>query len=194
MRLNRSNPDLSGKYYNFYKSNFIIIIIHFYMKKIFLILAIIISISVKAQVTKVSLQASGLTCSMCSNAINKALKTIDFVDKVEPNIRTSNFDITFKPGSKIDFEKLKKKVEDAGFFVSRFIATVNFNNTKVKADEPVTVGDKSFQFLNLKDQVLNGEKALKIINKGYLSMKEYKKNANAISEVKGAKVYHVTVS
>jgi len=62
------------------------------------------------------MQASGLTCSMCSNAINKSVKSIDFVEKVMANIQTSTFEITFKPGSTIDFDLLKKKVEDAGFF------------------------------------------------------------------------------
>lgn len=161
------------------------------MKKIFFIAAIIISISANAQVTKVSLQASGLTCSMCSNAINKALKTVDFVDNVEPNIKTSNFEITFKPGSKIDFDKLKKKVEDAGFFVSNFIATVHFDNVQVKPGEPFTLADQAFQFMNLKDTGLNGDKTLKIIDKGFISAKEYKKNP--VADAKGAKVYHVTI-
>ena len=164
------------------------------MKKILFITAIIISISTKAQVTKVSLQASGLTCSMCSNAINKALKTLDFVDKIDPNIKTSNFDITFRPGSQVDFDKLKKKVEDAGFFVSRFIATVHFDNVQVKPGEPVTVGDKTFRFVNSQDRVLNGDKTLKIIDKGFLSVKEYKKNALAITDGKGEKIYHVIIS
>lgn len=164
------------------------------MKKIFFIIAIVISISANAQVTRVSLQASGLTCSMCSNAINKALKTVDFVDKIEANIKTSNFDITFKPGSKIDFDKLKKKVEDAGFFVSRFIALVHFDNVQVKPGEPVIVGDKTFQFVKSDDLALNGEKALRIIDKGFVSAKEYKKNADAIVEIKGTKVYHVNLA
>ena len=66
------------------------------MKNIFLLLAISISMVTKAQVTKVSLQASGLTCSMCSNAINKALKSLDFVDKVEADIKNYTFEILFK--------------------------------------------------------------------------------------------------
>lgn len=163
------------------------------MKKIFLIAAIVYSVAANCQVTKVSLQASGLTCSMCSNAINKALKSIDFVDKIDANIKTSNFDITFKPGSKIDFDKLKKKVEDAGFFVSTFIANVHFDNVKLKPGEPVTAGDKTFQFINAKNEALNGDKALRIIDKGFVSAKEYKKNAGSIADTKGVKIYHVTI-
>lgn len=76
----------------------------------------------QAQVTKVYLQASGLTCSMCSNSINKALKTLDFIDKVDADIKNYTFEISFKANSIVDFDKIKKKVEDAGFSVSDFVA------------------------------------------------------------------------
>jgi copper chaperone CopZ len=67
------------------------------MKRLFLI-AILFSINfcANAQINKVSIQASGLTCSMCSNAINKALKSIDYVDHVIANIKNSTFEIYFK--------------------------------------------------------------------------------------------------
>lgn len=163
------------------------------MKKIFLIAAIVYSVAASSQVTKVNLQASGLTCSMCSNAINKALMTLGFVDKIEANIKTSTFEISFKPNSNVDFDKLKKKVEDAGFFVARFTATVQFNNVKVKSGEPITVGDKTLQFVNVKEQILNGTKTVRVIDKGFVSSKEYKKNSVASSGSKHGKIYHVTI-
>ena len=90
------------------------------MKTIFLFVALAFSMATSAQVTKVSLQASGLTCSMCSNAINKALKTLDFVDEVDADIKTYTFEISFKENSNVDFDKIKTKVENAGFTVSGF--------------------------------------------------------------------------
>src|SRR5215212_1169922 len=108
------------------------------MKNIFLIAAIVYSVAASSQVTKVSLQASGLTCSMCSNAINKALKSLDFVDKVEANIKTSTFEITFKQGKRVDFDLLKNKVEGAGFSVANFTAAIQFNNVQLKSNQPVT--------------------------------------------------------
>lgn len=163
------------------------------MKTFFLITAFIFSISAYSQtITKVNLQASGLTCSMCSNAINKALKTLDFVDKIEANIKTSTFEISFKPNSRVDFEKLKNKVEGAGFSVAGFSATMQFNNTKVASNQPVLVGDKTLQFVNVKDQILNGPKTIKVIDKGFLSSKDYKKNSFTASG-NCTKVYHVTI-
>ena len=162
------------------------------MKTLFLLAASVLTISLHAQqVSKVSMQASGLTCSMCSNAINKSLKTINFVDKVTANIQTSTFEITFKPGSKVDFDKLKTKVEDAGFFVSQFVASVDFNNTAIKADQPVTIGDKTFQFVNTKEGVLNGTKPVRILNKGFVSSKEFKKNP--VASAAGATIYYATI-
>jgi len=137
---------------------------------------VLFSFTSVAQVKTVSIQASGLTCSMCSNAINKAIKSLDFVDKVDANIKNSSFDVSFKPGSNIDFDKLKKKVEDAGFFVARFTASVNFDKVAIVNDDHVVIGNTVFHFLNVKDQTLNGDKTIRLLDKGFVTAKEYKKN------------------
>ena len=144
------------------------------MKKFFLLLAIAISLGTKAQVTKVYLQASGLTCSMCSNAINKALKTLDFVDRIESDVKSYTFEISFKPNAQVDFDKIKKKVEDAGFSVSRFVAAIHFNNVQLKENGSVTIGNYTFSIINGKEQSLNGIQRVKLLDKGFVSSKEYK--------------------
>ena len=162
------------------------------MKSLFVILLVIFSLSGFSQISKVSIQASGLTCSMCSNAINKALKSLDFVEKVDANIKNSTFELTFKSGRYIDFNLLKKKVEDAGYSVANFAATVQFNNVQVKGGQPVSVGDYAFEIINAGDKVLNGLKELRFIDKGFLSGKEYKKNSSAmVVTTKG--VYHTLI-
>lgn len=160
------------------------------MKKIFLIIAISFSVATNAQVTKVSLQASGLTCSMCSNSINKALKTLDFVLQVEADIKTYTFDISFKPNSHIDFDMIKKRVENAGFTVSGFVATIHFNNVQIINSKPVTIEDKTFLFTNMKDQPLNGIKKVKVLDKGFVSPKEYKRNAFPVTS---PRTYNATI-
>ncbi len=170
------------------------------MKYIYLIIAVIFSFTATAQVTKVSLQASGLTCSMCSNAINKAIKSLDFVDKVDANIKNSTFDISFKQNAVIDFDKLKKKVEDAGFFVASFTANIQFDNVAIANDAHVNVGANDFHFLNVKDQTLSGNKTIKILDKGFIPAKEYKKNSSLTKmscyktgEENGKRIFHVTI-
>jgi len=170
------------------------------MKKISIILLTFLSFTVQAQVKGVTLQASGLTCSMCSNAIFKALQKLEFVDKVDPNIKTSSFDISFKPNADIDFDKLKAKVEDAGFFVANFTVTYNFNAIAIANDKHITVGNSVFHFLNVKDTTLSGEKKIRLIDKGFVSAKEFKKNSGFTKMAcyhsgtdKGQRIFHVTI-
>jgi copper chaperone CopZ len=170
------------------------------MKKLILLMVVFISVASQAQVKNITIQASGLTCSMCSNAIFKALKTLDFVENVEADIKTSSFNISFKPAAEIDFDKLKDKVEDAGFFVAKFTITWHFDNLSVVNDTHVTVGNRVFHFLNVKDGVLSGEKKLRLLDKGFVSAKEFKKNSSLTKmacyktgEENKTRVFHVTI-
>jgi copper chaperone CopZ len=162
------------------------------MKKIFLLLALVVSMAAKAQVTKVYLQASGLTCSMCSNAINKALKTLDFVDKVDADVKSYTFEISFKPNAQVDFDKIKKKVEDAGFSVSRFVAAIHFNNVQLKDNGTATIGNYTFSIINGKGQPLNGIQRVRLLDKGFVSSKEYKSNVFGEAST-SAGVYHASL-
>ncbi len=170
------------------------------MKITLLIIAVLFSVAVEAQVQQVTIQASGLTCSMCSNAINKALKSLEFVDKVDANIKNSTFDIFFKSGSSADFDKLKMKVEDAGFFVANFTVNLHFENIAITNDAPVTVGTNVFYFINVKNQTLYGNKTIRLLDKGFISAKEFKKNlnltkmtTNKTGEENGKRIFHVTI-
>jgi len=172
--------------------------------------SLFISSFANAQITGVSLQASGLTCSMCSNAINKSLKSLDFVDKVEANIKNSTFSILFKPGATINIDEIKNKVEDAGFFVASFSAIVHFDNQAVQNDNHLVVNGMAFHFLKTKDQTVNGDRNIRILDKGFVSAKEYKANskltlmdcyktgvaASCCSKEglpAGTRIYHVTI-
>lgn len=170
------------------------------MNKILLIIAILFSFTVNAQVKEVTIQASGLTCSMCSNSIFKALKTLDFVDNVDANIKNSSFSITFETGARIDFDKLKAKVEAAGFFVANFTVLIYVENLAISNDTHVNVGNEIFHFLNVKDKVLSGDQTIRILDKGFVSAKEFKKNSGLTKmscyrsgEENGKRIFHVTI-
>ena len=151
------------------------------MKNILMIIAILISGATNAQVTKVYLQASGLTCSMCSNSINKALSTLDFIDKVDADIQHYTFEISFKMNSCVDFDKIRRKVEDAGFSVSGFVAAIDFNNVEIKENEPVTIGSNTLIFVNGKSGMLVGVKQVRLLDKGFITSKEYRRNVFPVS-------------
>ena len=72
-------------------------------------------------IKKVSLVASGLTCSMCSKAIFKALTKLDFVDEVKVDIELSKFVLTFKSGKTVVIDQIKSAVADAGFSVQSLV-------------------------------------------------------------------------
>lgn len=153
------------------------------------------------ELVKVDLQASGLTCSMCSNAINKALRSLDFVEKVDANIKNSSFDIRFKKGAAVDFDKMKEKVEGAGFSVARFMVTLNFAALKTLDDQCVFIGNTGYRFVNLKERFLDGQKTIRIMDKGFITLKEYKKNPAGYSGKcydrigsPTTKLYHVILS
>ena len=181
------------------------------MKKRLLILAMVfIALSSNAQFTTATLQATGLTCAMCSNAINKALQKVPFVESVKPDIRNSSFSIVFKKDAEVDIDALKDAVEDAGFSVGSLKLTGNFNEVKIAADQHVKIGNENFHFLNVKSQVLNGEQTIAVVDKAFVTEKQFKKYSAATKMsciqtgkaasccVKdgipaAARVYHVTI-
>ena len=67
---------------------------------------------------------------------------------------------------------------------------LHFNNVQVNAGEPIKIQDKTFLFVNTKNQVLKGDNQLKILDKGFFSAKESKSN-NYI--VLSPQAYHVTL-
>ena len=74
-----------------------------------------------AEIKKVTLVAAGLTCSMCSKAIFKALTKLDFVDEVKVDIEQSKFVLTFKSGKTVVIDQIKSAVADAGFSVQSLV-------------------------------------------------------------------------
>lgn len=136
------------------------------MKKIFFVIAIIFCVTANAQITKAEIIATGLTCSMCSNAINKQLKKLPEIEKVDVDLNSNTFAIYLKKDNAISPRILKESIEKAGFFVGSMIVTLDLENPKI-TENP------NFIFLDTKSQ--KGEKRFKILDKGYLVMKDFKK-------------------
>src|ERR1700754_2194819 len=87
-----------------------------------------------SQIQSVSLQASGLTCSMCSRAIYKSLKKLPSVANVKEDIAHSSYHIQFKNAQQASLADLKKAVLDAGFSIAWMEVKANFNNVEVAND------------------------------------------------------------
>jgi copper chaperone CopZ len=181
------------------------------MKKLLLILIIALSaVPSQAQFTKATLQATGLTCAMCSNAINKALQKVPFVETIKSDIKNSAFTMAFKADTQVDIDALKDAVEDAGFSIGSLMLTGSFSETKIEKDQHIKIGNENFHFLNANNQVLNGEQTITVVDKNFVTEKQFKKHSSATKMscmqtgkaasccVKdgisaGERVYHVTI-
>lgn len=149
------------------------------MKHIFMALAFFVGMQANAQFSKASLQASGLTCSMCSKAVKTALEGVAFVEKVQVDIKSQQYNLSFKPNATIDFDALSKAVEDAGFSVASLKVTAEINSVTLEKDKHITIGNHNFHFLNASGKQLNGATTFSIVDKSFVPAKEFKKWSSA---------------
>lgn len=163
------------------------------MKKVFLLITCIWAIGASAQVQKVNLQASGLTCAMCSKAIYKAVSAISFVDTVLVNIEASTYDIRFKSEATPQFDQIAKAVVDAGFSVANLTVVVNFNKQSVDKNGLLTLDGIQYKIMGTPPTTLQGSKKLQLIGKQYMLPKDFKKiPAGANSDI-STKTYLVAI-
>jgi copper chaperone CopZ len=152
-------------------------------------------VQVSAQFTTATLEASGVTCSLCSKAIQKALEKVTFVQQVTVDVKMQVYNVTFRKNSAVHFDEIQKAVEDAGFSVASLKVTGNFNNLQLTKDENIQIGDQTFNFLNGNGQVLDGEKTFTLVDKNFLTPKAFKKYSASIrpGAASNTRVYHVII-
>lgn len=181
------------------------------MKKLLLaVVTLMVVTAAPAQFTRADLQATGLTCAMCSNAINKALQKLPFIESVRSDIKNSAFAIVFKADVPMNIDAIKDAVEGAGFSVGSLRITGNFDNVQVETDKHIRIGNTVFHFLNVQPQSLSGERSVQVVDKNFVSAKQFKKvcgytkmsciqtgKAGDCCEKDGmdanARIYHVTI-
>lgn len=182
------------------------------MKRLILLalVSLLAAAPMTAQFSKANLQATGLTCALCSNAINKAVQKLPFVASVRSDIKNSSFSIVFKEGAVPDIDAIREAVEDAGFSVGGLQLTGVFNESSLDKENLVKLGDLYFHIVNGAGKTLNGETVVSVVDKDFVSEKEYKKlsREGRLSCVKdgkatdacnregvsaGTRVYHVMI-
>ncbi len=138
----------------------------------FTALALLLYSPTRAQFSQARLQATGLTCALCSKAIHEALVQLPFVDSVRADIKSSAFDIRFKMDSAISSETIRLAVEEAGFFVGAL---------NLKLARTLTDSERSERFFSQANQnyrLLESWKEgniFQVVGRGYLTEKDYKK-------------------
>ncbi len=163
-----------------------------------------------AQYRNLELQAAGLTCSLCSNAIQKSLKSLPFVSGVRTELKSNLFMIDLRPGVALNLDMISQKVEEAGFSVGKLSLEVKFDPTQIKPDAHVMSAGQIFHFMDVKPQSIAGWQKIKLMDKGFVLSAEAKKNSKLTTLncyktgytadccgmrdlPKGKRVYHVTI-
>lgn len=167
---------------------------------------LLLAVNVSAQqISTADLQVTGLTCSMCSNATQKSLETLGFINAVKPDLNKNIFLLTFKKGADINLDLVRKKVQDAGFSVGGLTADFTFNQVKIDDKGQAIVDGNVYRFVNAKNKTLNGTVKASIVDKNFISSSAYKKqsitinsdayaNGTAIVNGKKTRVYHLFLS
>jgi hypothetical protein len=77
---------------------------------------------------------------------------------------------------------LKERVEKAGFFVGSMIITMSFENLEVTDNLKIEKDGFSMVFIESKTKTLNGESEVKILDKGFVTQKEFKKMSKSLAK------------
>ncbi len=164
------------------------------------VLILISAFAAKAQFIKADLQVSGLTCSMCQLATQKALKTLDFVSDIKPDLNKNIYVLTFRKDKAVNLDLIKKKVKDAGFSVSKLVVTFNFDQVKISDNFHYPYSGNTYHFMNVSSKTLDGNVQITVLDKDFIPSGDFKKYAAKTtfpcykSGVMGSvRVYHVTI-
>jgi copper chaperone CopZ len=163
-------------------------------------IVMLLGITAKAQFVKAEVQVSGLTCSMCQLATEKAIKTLDFVAEVKPDLNKNVYLVSFKKDKSVQLDLIKKKVKDAGFSVSKLVAIFNFDQQKISNDFHFTYAGNKYHFMDVSEKTLDGPIRLTVLDKDFIPAGDFKKRAAKTSfecyrsGVMGkTRTYHVTL-
>lgn len=127
-----------------------------------------------AQFEKAELQVNGLTCSMCSLATQKQLQTIEFIDSISTDLNKIAYFLYFKQTIEVSSDLIKRKVEDAGFSVGSLILTTSFKNLTIGKNYHFDYKNTTYFLMGNFPKIINGEIRLKVVDKGFVTDKEFK--------------------
>lgn len=148
----------------------------------------------RAQFIKAELQVSGLTCSICSKATEKSLRSLGFISDIKTDLNRNVFVLTFNNSAPVSLYQISQKVQKAGFSVNNLKATFNFSNVKVNSNA-FSFGGDTFYLTNSGDKTPTGQQAITVLDKGFAPASVYKKltaQSNSADD-KAGHIYHVAL-
>lgn len=88
------------------------------------LLFLLIPVSGLAQMPQVVVKVDGLACPFCAYGLEKKLKRIEGVEKVEINVKGGTTALRTKPGRTLDLDEVAKAVREGGFTPRTLTVTV----------------------------------------------------------------------
>jgi copper chaperone CopZ len=134
-----------------------------------------------AQISKAEIIATGLTCSMCSNAINKQLKSMPEVESVSTDLNTNTFTVQLKANNTLTPKALKNSIEKTGFFIGSLVLTVDLGTVNTQENEKVQSKSGTYVFVE-KGKKATGPIQMQVLNEGFVTKKEFKKSAKMLAK------------
>lgn len=134
-----------------------------------------------AQISKAEIVATGLTCSMCSNAINKQLKSMPEVESVSTDLNTNTFTVQFKTNNTLTPKALKNSIEKTGFFIGSLVLTVDLGAVNGQENEKVQNQSGTYVFVE-KAKKPAGSLQIQVLNEGFVTKNEFKKSAKMLAK------------
>lgn len=135
-----------------------------------------------SQISKAEIIATGLTCSMCSNAINKQLKSMAEVESVSTDLNTNTFTVILKDNNALTPNILKESIEKTGFFIGSMVLTIDLGNVQITENQKVEKKSGTYVFVNAANKALSGPVKVQVLNDGFVTKKEFKKSAKLLAK------------
>ena len=168
----------------------------YYIKTVLLLVTFLLTAFFSsAQFRAATMRIDGLTCSMCSNSVDKAIKKLDFVENVQMNLNSNIAEVVFREGIKVDIKRLAQAVKDAGYSVGYLNAAFYFDSLTISEGFSFLHDNDHYRFVSSDEKTLTGLVTLKFLGKIYQEKKEYLQSVTLYSaymrEDKKKNVYYI---
>jgi copper chaperone CopZ len=102
----------------------------------------------QSQIVAAQINVLGLTCSMCSYSVEKALLKNDFVDSVHMDLNQNRCQVFFNSNQNINIKELIQAVYNAGFSIGDLTFYMNNIQNYCKNDSRLEISTIPFYILN----------------------------------------------
>ncbi|HEY8402333.1 MAG TPA: heavy metal-associated domain-containing protein [Cytophagaceae bacterium] len=135
-----------------------------------------------SQILSAYIGIDGLTCSLCSNTVEKSIEELAFVKEIKMNLNETTAYVYFKENAKVDLNKLAKKVKDAGYSLRFTKITLILEKDSVQEGEIVQSGDLQFYFISLSQPITTTSSEITLIGRDFIARKEFSQWKSQVKE------------